>query len=108
MQRDRNLYQDTQGHWWLSFQGDELKVAKRQGRINTFSLNLTQYFPDLIAHLEEYLCVFRPKFPHASTSPYVFLMKSGHPFTAQVLHEDFTTFILKWTGKRFRSIYSGL
>jgi len=100
MQLHRNLYQDAQGHWWLSFRGDELKVGQRKGRINTFSLDLTKYFPDIIDHLEEYLSVFRLRFPNASTSPYVFLTISGKPFNTQSLHNDFTILILKRTGKR--------
>jgi hypothetical protein len=100
MQLDRNLYQNGQGHWWLSFRGEELKVGQRNGRINTFSLDVTAYFPDLLVHLEEYLSVFRPRFPNASTSPYVFLSASGIPFNHRSLWQDFTTLILKRTGKR--------
>ena len=99
MQLDRNLYQDAQGHWWLSFKGEELKVGQRHGKINTFSLDLTAYFPELLDHLEEYLSVFRLRFPHASTSPYVFLTTGGKPFNASSLHEDLTVLILKRTGK---------
>jgi hypothetical protein len=100
MQLHRNLYQDAQEHWWLSFRGEDLKVGQRKGRINTFSLDLTAYFPDIIDHLEEYLSVFRPRFPNASTSPYVFLSTSGGMFNDVNFTRDFTTFILKRTGKR--------
>jgi hypothetical protein len=100
MQLHRNLYQDSQDHWWLTFKGEELKVSQRQGKMNTFSLDLTAYFPDLIDHLQEYLSIFRLRFPHASTSPYVFLTRTGKPFTAITLHQDFTMLILKRTGKR--------
>jgi hypothetical protein len=100
MQLDRNLYQNAQGHWWLSFRGDELKVGQRNGKINEFTLDLTRYFPDLTDHFEEYLSVFRPRFPNASTSPYVFLTTAGNPFTGGALHQDFTGLVLKWTGKR--------
>ena len=100
MQLHRNLYQDAQEHWWLSFRGEELKVGQRKGRINTFSIDLTKYFPDLIDHLEEYLRDFRPRFPNASTSPYVFLTVYGHPFRTSTLHADFETLIAKRTGKR--------
>jgi integrase len=61
---------------------------------------MTAYFPDLLDHLEEYLSVFRPRFPNASTSPYVFLTTSGIPFNHRSLHQDFTLLILKRTGKR--------
>ncbi len=100
MQLDRNLYQDAQGHWWLSFRGEELKVGQRNRKLNTFSLDVTAYFPDLLDHLEEYLKVFRPRFPNALTSPYVFLTASGIPFNSRSLWQDFTTLILKRTGKR--------
>jgi hypothetical protein len=59
MQLDRNLYQNGQGHWWLSFRGEELKVGQRNGRINTFSLDMTAYFPDLLDHLDRIgICIF--------------------------------------------------
>jgi hypothetical protein len=100
MQLDRNLYQDAQEHWWLSFRGEELKVSQRNGRINTFSLDLSQYCPDIIDHLEEYLNIFRPRFPNASTSPYVFLTVYGNPFTVDTLGLDFFGLVLKRTEKR--------
>jgi hypothetical protein len=100
MELHRNLYQDAQGHWWLSFRGDELKTGQRNGKINTFSLDLTAYFPDIIDHLQEYISVYRPRFPNALTSPYVFLTKCGNPFCDQDFTRDFATFILKWTDKR--------
>jgi len=100
MQLHRNLYQDAQGHWWLSFKGEELKVGQRCGKINTFSLDVTAYFPDIIEHLEEYLRVFRPRFPNAATSPYVFLTKHGNPFTTCTLDQDFEQLIVKRTGQR--------
>jgi hypothetical protein len=99
MQMPRNLYQDAQGHWWLSFRGEELKVGERHGKLNTFSLDVTAYFPDLLDHLEDYLKVFRPHFPNASTSPYVFLTRYGKPFSSHSLDTDFATLILKRTGK---------
>jgi integrase len=61
---------------------------------------LTAYFPDLIDHLQEYLTLFRPRFPNASTSPYVFLTRSGAPFNPCTFWEDFTMLVLKRTGKR--------
>jgi hypothetical protein len=100
MQLHRNLYQDVHKHWWLSFKGEELKVGQRGGKINTFSLDLTTYFPDLLDHLEEYLSVFRPRFPNALSSPYVFLTRYGNPFADESLYKDFTVLILKRTGKR--------
>jgi hypothetical protein len=101
MQLHRNLYQDQQDHWWLTFKGEELKVSKRKGKINTFTLDLTVWCSDLIEHLEEYLKDFRPRFPNASTSPYVFLTKTGVPYQDVTLWHDFRGLILKRTnGKR--------
>jgi hypothetical protein len=100
MQLHRNLFQDAHKHWWLSFKGEELKVGHRGGKINTFSLDLTTYFPDLIDHLQEYLDVFRPRFPNALTSPYVFLTQFGSPFNDNTLCKDFEVLILKRTGER--------
>jgi len=100
MQLDRNLYRDAQGHWWLSFQGEQLKVSRRNRKINTVSYDLTQYFSDIVEHLEEYLNDFRPRLPNASTSPYVFLTRYGNPYDTMTLHRDFMMLIFKRTGKR--------
>jgi hypothetical protein len=74
MELGKNLFRDMQGTWQLRFVGDELKVGQRRGKINTFQVP----WPDeLVSHLDEYLTVFRPHFPHADTSPLVFLNRQG-------------------------------
>jgi len=61
MQLDKNLYQDKEHkHWHLEFKGEELKVSERRGRENEFHINITDYCPDIVEHLQEYLTKHRP------------------------------------------------
>jgi len=76
MRLGRNLYQDAQGIWQLRFQGDELKIRERGGRINTFP---PPFPPDLVEHLEEFLQQHRHRLPNAETSQHVFLTRTGRP-----------------------------
>jgi hypothetical protein len=101
MQLDRNLYQDEDRHWHLHFQGDELKKSVRNGRINEYHVNLTTYCPELIPQLEEFLAVFRPRIPHATTISSVFLSRSGRPYHPAHFQREITAAVLKQTHKRF-------
>ena len=40
-----HLYQDHAGHWWLHFSGSDLKIGERQGRSNTFEVELRPTAP---------------------------------------------------------------
>jgi hypothetical protein len=57
------------GSWWIDFKGDELKVAERGGKINTFHV---AFPPELVDHLEEFLARFRPILSDGDTDPHVF------------------------------------
>jgi hypothetical protein len=101
MQYKKNLYKDPAGHWHLSFRGKELKVDTRNGRLNTYHIDLTEYCPDILPQLEEFLTLYRPRIPHADTSPYVFLTQSGKPHTVNTLHRELSNMVLRRTNKRF-------
>jgi hypothetical protein len=101
MQIDRNLYQDEAGHWHLHFRGSELKVSTRNGRTNTYHIDLTDYCPDLIPHLEEFLTAFRPRIPQPSTTSYVFATRYGNPFRHEALRNELADLVLRRTNKRF-------
>jgi hypothetical protein len=79
MQLQRNLFY-AHGHWQLAFKGEELKIARRRGGINRFGVDLSKEFPELIPHIEEYLQLYRPRYPNARQSPFVFLTQYGHPY----------------------------
>jgi hypothetical protein len=74
---DKNLYQDRDEHWHLHFSGAELKIGMRGPRVNEYHVDLTDYCPDFIPVLEEFLNTYRPKLPNAAASPFLFL-SSGH------------------------------
>ena len=69
MRLGENLYQDQAGHWHLHFSGSELKIGERQGQINTYHVDLTDYCPDLLPVLNEFLQVYRPQLPGARPRP---------------------------------------
>jgi hypothetical protein len=74
MELGKNLFRDAQGIWTIRFMGDELKVDQRRGKINIFQAR----WPDeLVTHLDEYLTIFRPRFPHADISSLVFPNRQG-------------------------------
>lgn len=100
MQLGRNLYQDDQGHWQLTFVGAELKVSERKGRTNRFTVNLSTYAPDLLPHLEEFLRDYRPCFLNGTTSPLVFVTERGHPYTGSALAYRLQSTIYAYTRKR--------
>ena len=101
MQLDRNLYQDEDSHWHLYFRGDELKTSMRNGRINEYHVNLTTYCPALIPQLEEFLTVYRPRMPHATTASSVFLSRSGQMYHPVSFHREMATVVLRRLNKRF-------
>ena len=101
IQLDKNLYQD-QGHWHLHFSGEELKVGTRNGETNEYHINMTEYCPDLLPHLEEYLTIHHPRIPNTETSPLLFRSKYGNPYNASTLrHELFSLVFRRSDKKRF-------
>lgn len=98
LQLRHNLYRDQHGIWQLQFQGDDLKIGQRGGRINTFHL---PFPPDLVQHLEEYLQHYRPRVHGAAESEHLFLNWQGDPYTKDSLAHTLLMQIYARTGKRF-------
>jgi hypothetical protein len=102
MQVGKHLYKDPQtGHWRLHLAGSNLKIGTRQGRVNEYKLDLTDYCPDLLPALEEFLQVYRPRLPNAATSPFLFLTQYGNAYTAQDLRIELAYVVALHTGQRF-------
>lgn len=102
MQLGKHLTQDRQtGHWHLEFRGDELKVGHRGAQINTYHVDLTEYCPEWLPLLEEFLAVHRPKLPNAATSRFLFLSQHGIPYSSKTLHLDLSEIVAMRTGQRF-------
>jgi integrase len=96
-----HLYQDQEAHWHLHFQGGDLKIGARGGRVNAYTVNLTEYAPEFIPLLEEFLTVHRPRLPGATTSPFLFLTNHGRPFSQQTLRVELAETVAMRTGQRF-------
>src|SRR5215471_4879024 len=52
MQLNENLHKKADGCWWITFRGEQLKVASKRGRPNIFDL---PFPPALVPLLEAYL-----------------------------------------------------
>jgi hypothetical protein len=98
MKLHENLKRDAEGHWILEYQGDELKVDERRGRINTFRV---RFPPELIDHLQLYLESYRPLWPNASTDTHVFFGRYGQELTAGDIRDKLGTAVYALTKKRF-------
>ena len=97
----RHLYQDAAGHWQLAFSGDDLKISTRQGRVNTYQVDLTDYCDDLIPVLEEFLAVHRPRLPGAMPTGPLFLTKHGTAYTAKGIRYELADHVAMRTNQRF-------
>jgi hypothetical protein len=97
MDIDGRLYRDERGRWRLNYRGDQLKVNEVDGDMNIFTVPWPE---DLTENLETYLREYRPRFPNASTSPYLFLNAEGRPFTQDGIWERFSVAIYQSTQKR--------
>jgi hypothetical protein len=101
MRLGTNLYEDHQGHWHLHFSGSELKIGERDGGVNEYHVDITNYRPDLVPVLQEFLTVYRPRIPNPTASPLVFLTHSGRPFTQRGMHATLGDVVTRYTGVRF-------
>jgi hypothetical protein len=97
---DQHLYQEA-GHWHLHLRGDDLKIGTRQGRINTYHVDLTDYCPDFLPVLEEFLQVYRPRLPNPTGSTLLFLSHRGKPFSQVSLGAELSREVAMRTGQRF-------
>jgi integrase len=108
LQYPRHLWRDTAtGEWTLRFTGKELKVAMRNGRVNTFEVPLSRLYPNdgptpdtLIPTLEAFLTDYRPLLPNAKTSPYLFLTCRGNPYSSRTLGVEITSAMERRAGTR--------
>jgi len=103
MQLGKHLTQDRQtGHWHLEFRGDELKVGNRGAQVNVYHVDLTEYCPEWLPLLEEFLQVHRPKLPNATAARFVFLTtQRGKPHSGKTLHLELSEAVGMYTGQRF-------
>jgi hypothetical protein len=95
-----NLRKDSQGHWCITFQSEQLKIARKRGKDNI--LNLAFPLP-LIPILEDYLTLWRPillaKAGHPDT--HVFLTQHGTPYRKSILNHTTSTIVYRYTGKHW-------
>jgi len=101
---DRHLYQDPEaqgGHWHLHFQGDDLKVGTRGGRVNEYHVDLTEDTVGVIPILKEFLTDHRHRLPGAASSKLLFVTSKGKPFSPASLRKELTTIVHMRTGKPF-------
>jgi hypothetical protein len=104
LQLDKHLYQDPEaqgGHWHLHFQGDDLKIATRGGRVNEYKVDLTEDTVGVVPILKEFLKDHRPRLPGARDSKFLFMTSKGHPFSPAALRKEITTIVHMRTGKPF-------
>jgi hypothetical protein len=95
-----NLYKDAHGHWRIRFQGEQLKVAHKRGRINIFDLP----FPSaLVPLLEAYLAHYRPVLVGIMPHPdhHVFLTRLGTPYGVGTLNATTKKLVYRYTGKHW-------
>jgi len=101
MKLDENLYRDTHGNWRIRFAGEQLKIATKNGKINTFDLP----FPtELVPDLETFLNVWRPILAKRTSHKYsnVFLNRDGNPWIRNTgLHASARLHIHRYLGKHF-------
>jgi integrase len=97
MKMDQNLYRTPAGQWRIRFVDDQLKIASKHGRPNTFDL---PFPPTLVDTLEAYLATWRPIFTRTTQASEVFLNRFGRPFTPNILKRVIQGHIYSFTGRR--------
>jgi hypothetical protein len=101
MQLGKHLRQDRAGHWLLRFRGDDLKIGNRREGVNTYEVDLTDYCPDFLPVLHEFLTVYRPRLPGAGPTGPLFLTQNGRPYSTRGLHQELADAVGLVTGQRF-------
>jgi hypothetical protein len=90
-----NLRRLPNGTWQLTFQGPELKIGRRKGRVN----QITYSFPaELQGLLEEWLETWRPLLVTSPDPGYVFVTKRGGPYSVTTLGHLITRMTWKFGG----------
>ena len=97
---DRHLYQEA-GHWHLHFSGDDLKIGHRGAQVNTYHVDLTDYCPDFLPVLKEFLEGVSPLPPQSHGSTLLFLTQGGKPYTKNALHHELSVAVALRTGQQF-------
>ena len=98
MRLDHNLLRRSDGRWTIRFRGEELKIAERGGKPNTFNLN----FPsDLVPQLGEYLKVHRPRLLGGKNLDLVFVTIRGAPWTSDTLCQALCSAVYQRIEKHF-------
>jgi Phage integrase family len=99
MKLEENL-RKVDGHWRITFRGDQLKVGSKRGKMNVLDL---PFPPQLVPVLEDYLTIWRPillaKADYADT--HVFLTQYGTPYRHPILIQTAANIIYRYTGKRW-------
>jgi hypothetical protein len=101
MRLDQHLYQDQADHWHLHFSGADLKIGHRGSQVNEYHVDLTEYCPDFIPVLVEFLTAHRPHLPKATDSKLLFLTQGGKPYTSNAMHAEISLAVSMRTGQRF-------
>jgi site-specific recombinase XerD len=102
MRLGENLYKDSQGHWRIRFQGEQLKIARKRGQNNIYDL---QFPPTLVPVLEEYLVTWRPILLNRASDPekehHIFLTQRGTLYTRWSLRGTTHRIVYRYTGKHW-------
>lgn len=100
MELGSNLYKNADGKWMIRFEGEELKVGRKNGNINCFELPFPE---DLVQDLENYLSVWRPLLINGVANPpkNVFLIAKGTPYESENLKRGVANCVYSYTGKPF-------
>ena len=95
-----NLHQDSQGHWRITFRGEQLKIGVKRGKTNIFDL---PFPPELLADLETYLTLWRPALLGEGPQPdtHVFLNRFGRPYNAKTLRDTTKKLVYRYIGKHW-------
>jgi len=98
MELEENLYKTAEGLWMVRFKGEELKVAKKKGKVNHFELPFPE---DLVPDLEAFLSFWRPRLIQAQSRPLenVFLSARGTPFSEHTLTQAVVQCVYRYTQK---------
>ena len=78
MQLDQHLTKDHDGALAAEVQRRRTQNWHAARQVNEYHVDLTDYCPEFLPVLEEFLRVYRPRLPNAATSPFLFLTRAAH------------------------------